>query len=74
MHRLTTSNCCRLKTEGAWLGCARAVVSAPGVKCRTGLRNGGARFLIPTEREIRREMYNTLLVAPDGKTSVFARH
>lgn len=26
------------------------------------------------EREIRREMYNTLLVAPDGKTSVFARH
>lgn len=26
------------------------------------------------EREVRREMYNTLLVAPDGKTSVFARH
>lgn len=26
------------------------------------------------EREIRREAYNTLLVAPDGKTSVFARH
>jgi hypothetical protein len=26
------------------------------------------------EREIRREMYNTLLVAPDGKSSVFARH
>ena len=26
------------------------------------------------ERDIRREAYNTLLVAPDGKTSVFARH
>lgn len=26
------------------------------------------------EREIRREAYNTLLVGPDGKTSVFARH
>lgn len=26
------------------------------------------------EPEVRREMYNTLLVAPDGKTSVFARH
>jgi hypothetical protein len=26
------------------------------------------------ERQVRREMYNTLLVAPDGKTSVFARH
>jgi len=26
------------------------------------------------EREIRREIYNTLLVAPDGSTSVFARH
>ena len=27
-----------------------------------------------TEREVRREAYNTLLVGPDGKTSVFARH
>lgn len=26
------------------------------------------------QREVRREMYNTLLVAPDGATSVFARH
>ena len=26
------------------------------------------------ERDIRREAYNTLLVGPDGKTSVFARH
>jgi len=26
------------------------------------------------EREVRREMYNTLLIAPDGRTSVFARH
>lgn len=26
------------------------------------------------EREVRREMYNTLLVAPDGKTRIFARH
>ncbi len=26
------------------------------------------------EREIRREAYNTLLVGPDGNTSVFARH
>jgi hypothetical protein len=26
------------------------------------------------EREIRRELYNTLLVKPDGKTSVFSRH
>ena len=26
------------------------------------------------EREIRREAYNTLLVEPDGTTSVFARH
>ena len=26
------------------------------------------------EREVRREAFNTLLVAPDGKTSVFARH
>ncbi len=26
------------------------------------------------EREIRREAYNTLLVGPDGKASVFARH
>lgn len=26
------------------------------------------------ERDIRRERYDTLLVAPDGKTSVFARH
>lgn len=26
------------------------------------------------EREIRREAYNTLLVGPDGRTSVFARH
>ncbi len=26
------------------------------------------------EKEIRREAYNTLLVGPDGKTSVFARH
>lgn len=26
------------------------------------------------EREVRREAYNTLLVAPDGRTSVFARH
>lgn len=26
------------------------------------------------ERQVRREMYNTLLVAPNGKTSVFARH
>ncbi|MDA8258618.1 MAG: metal-binding protein [Betaproteobacteria bacterium] len=26
------------------------------------------------DREIRREAYNTLLVGPDGKTSVFARH
>jgi hypothetical protein len=26
------------------------------------------------EREVRREAYNTLLVGPDGKTSVFARH
>ena len=26
------------------------------------------------EREVRREMYNTLLVAPDGTTSIFARH
>ena len=26
------------------------------------------------EREIRRERYNTLLVAPDGTTTIFARH
>lgn len=26
------------------------------------------------EREVRREMFNTLLVAPDGSTSVWARH
>ncbi|MDP2821625.1 MAG: DUF411 domain-containing protein [Sulfuritalea sp.] len=26
------------------------------------------------ERDVRREAYNTLLVGPDGKTSVFARH
>lgn len=26
------------------------------------------------EKEIRREAYNTLLVGPDGKSSVFARH
>ena len=26
------------------------------------------------EKEVRREMYNTLLVAPNGRTSVFARH
>ena len=26
------------------------------------------------ERDIRREMYDTLLVEPDGKTSIFARH
>jgi hypothetical protein len=26
------------------------------------------------EREVRREAYNTLLVGPDGRTSVFARH
>ncbi len=26
------------------------------------------------EREVRREMYNTLLVGQDGKSSVFARH
>ena len=26
------------------------------------------------ERELRREAFNTLLVGPDGKTSVFARH
>ncbi len=26
------------------------------------------------EREVRREAFNTLLVGPDGKTSVFARH
>jgi hypothetical protein len=26
------------------------------------------------EREIRREMYNTVLVGLDGKTSVWARH
>ncbi|OHC64054.1 MAG: metal-binding protein [Rhodocyclales bacterium RIFCSPLOWO2_02_FULL_63_24] len=26
------------------------------------------------ERDIRRERYDTLLVAPDGKTSIFARH
>lgn len=26
------------------------------------------------ERDVRREAYNTLLVAPDGRTSVFARH
>ena len=26
------------------------------------------------EREVRREAYNTLLVGPDGKASVFARH
>lgn len=26
------------------------------------------------EREVRREAYNTLLVGPDGKTSVFSRH
>lgn len=25
-------------------------------------------------REVRREMYDTLLVAPNGKTSIFARH
>lgn len=27
-----------------------------------------------SQREIRREMFDTLLVAPNGKTSVFARH
>jgi hypothetical protein len=26
------------------------------------------------ERDVRRERYDTLLVAPDGKTSIFARH
>ncbi len=26
------------------------------------------------DRDVRREAYNTLLVGPDGKTSVFARH
>lgn len=26
------------------------------------------------EREVRREAYNTLLVGPDGKTTVYARH
>ena len=26
------------------------------------------------EREVRREAFTTLLVAPDGRTSVFARH
>ena len=26
------------------------------------------------DREVWREAYNTLLVGPDGKTSVFARH
>ena len=38
--------------------------------CETGctiLDNGGVR-------ELRRELYDTLLVAPNGKTSVWARH
>ncbi len=29
---------------------------------------------VPGEREVRRELYNTLLVLPDGTTRVWARH
>lgn len=42
-----------------------------GTGCETGctmLEGDGA------ERIVRRELFNTLLVGPDGKTSVFARH
>lgn len=49
---------------------------APGREVSNPICDTACTILDSTsgEREVRREMYNTLLVGMDGKTSVFARH
>ena len=50
-------------------------LGAPGYEGTDAICEAGCTVLAPNEnREVRREMYNTLLVAPNGKTSVYARH
>lgn len=49
---------------------------APGRERSTPFCEQGCTILDNdgVEREVRRELFNTMLVAPDGKTSVWARH
>jgi hypothetical protein len=50
-------------------------LGAPGYEGSDPTCEAGCTVLAPNEnREVQREMFNTLLVAPDGKTSVYARH
>lgn len=51
-------------------------LGAPGYEGVDPTCEAGCTILAPgsSEREVQREMFNTLLVARDGKTSVYARH
>lgn len=50
-------------------------LGAPGYEGADPTCEAGCTVLAPGgEREMQREMFNTLLVAPDGKISVYARH
>ena len=50
-------------------------LGAPGYEGADSTCEAGCTVLAPNEnREPQREMFNTLLVAPNGKTSVYARH
>jgi hypothetical protein len=50
-------------------------LGAPGYEGSDPICEAGCTVLAPNEnREVQREMFNTLLVRPDGKTSVYARH
>jgi hypothetical protein len=58
-----------LAVPGLPAGAPGREVSNPVCETACTILDGGS-----AERQVRREMYNTLLVAPNGKTSVFARH
>lgn len=51
-------------------------MGAPGFEGADPTCEAGCTVVDPTssERELQRELFNTLLVAQDGKTSVYARH
>lgn len=50
-------------------------LGAPGYEGSDPTCEAGCTVLAPNDnREVQREMFNTLLVAPNGKTSVYARH
>ena len=50
-------------------------LGAPGYEGSDPTCEAGCTVLAPNDnREVQREMFDTLLVAPNGKTSVYARH